>query len=348
MNKEGLTGSLPPLDLPSEGAHYQMHHIPLSVNPNGRMATRVALILSKLAAAILTTQLYTRAFLLRTFGLVDGLMAFGALIAAPQLFLLFIQVKEFGIDLPKELGDPATIPTLQKFKLHWANSSQQYLGSYSSILIIYRIGRLYMALAYDGTFEEILKCPGKEMHRALISIYILTDFLVLLIPFPLVWKLKIDTKKRAMLLAVFGMGLTTCSIASVMKTIVTDKAMESGEMWSYKPHIWENTEIDLTTICGSLPPLKSFIDYLHGRKIGSQSHQSRNSSNMNSNSRNTGNSKGTKIALSPPMNTNSNWDERAAAIAIHKSKFQMVRRKNIYKRGTDLKPTALKLRRIYE
>ncbi|KAL8798985.1 MAG: hypothetical protein Q9182_006230 [Xanthomendoza sp. 2 TL-2023] len=84
---------------------------------------------------------------------------------------------------------------------------------------------------------------------------ILTDFGLLFLPIPMVWKLQMSLKKKLGVAAVFATGAFICAIAIVRQYIVwtTPKA---GDNWeATKNKIWMSIEFSMSIVVSCLPAL---------------------------------------------------------------------------------------------
>ncbi|KAB8069689.1 hypothetical protein BDV29DRAFT_194694 [Aspergillus leporis] len=113
-------------------------------------------------------------------------------------------------------------------------------------------------------YDKKLK-GGHCMHgqtrffQAMVSIALVEDVTILLMPVPIVWRLKITLRQKIAVTIVFSLGGLVC-IFSLMRLIkfrnfvVTDLASSSA-----KESIWTVLELDVAIICGCLPLLKPLL-----------------------------------------------------------------------------------------
>ncbi|KAF7617327.1 hypothetical protein AFLA_005368 [Aspergillus flavus NRRL3357] len=98
-----------------------------------------------------------------------------------------------------------------------------------------------------------------KFFQAMGSIALVEDVIILLMPVPIVWRLKITLRQKIAVTIVFSLGGLVC-IFSLMRLIefrnfvVTDLASSSA-----KESIWTVLELDVAIICGCLPLLKPLL-----------------------------------------------------------------------------------------
>ncbi|KAE8168457.1 hypothetical protein BDV40DRAFT_283910 [Aspergillus tamarii] len=98
-----------------------------------------------------------------------------------------------------------------------------------------------------------------KFFQAMGSIALVEDVTILLMPVPIVWRLKITLRQKIAVTIVFSLGGLVC-IFSLMRLIefrnfvVTDLASSSA-----KESIWTVLELDVAIICGCLPLLKPLL-----------------------------------------------------------------------------------------
>ncbi|RMZ87274.1 hypothetical protein DV736_g5504, partial [Chaetothyriales sp. CBS 134916] len=101
------------------------------------------------------------------------------------------------------------------------------------------------------------------------SFSILTDLLLCILPLPQVWKLKLSTREKWILSALFGLGLFA-AVASCMRILVLHE-IENVDVTSkpVRPLNWSVAEVDTGVLCASLPWLKPLAKkFKAGRGFG--------------------------------------------------------------------------------
>jgi hypothetical protein len=112
--------------------------------------------------------------------------------------------------------------------------------------------------------EGDARCFSREVF-AQIGLFnsivnIATDFLLALLPAPLIWQLQVNMRTKASLIAVFSLGLFAC-VAGIMKstynkTILTDPRRFIHDRYS----MWNFIELDIGIVAASLPALKPLFN----------------------------------------------------------------------------------------
>ncbi|MCJ1396616.1 hypothetical protein MMC18_009507 [Xylographa bjoerkii] len=101
---------------------------------------------------------------------------------------------------------------------------------------------------------------------------IITDIILLILPLPLVWKLKITNSQKWGVSAVFLLGgfVTICSIIRLVRLIQTQDNLDFT--WGLSdPALWSTVEMHIFVCCACLPSTWCLVKLLVDRKIGSRS-----------------------------------------------------------------------------
>jgi hypothetical protein len=101
-----------------------------------------------------------------------------------------------------------------------------------------------------------------------------TDFLVCILPMPVLYRTQLPTRQRIGLISLFALGLFVC-IAGIMRTYYAhfvvyetyDVSWEGYNLW-----IWVALETDLGVIGGSIPSLKPLFFKVSSRQSNSLKH----------------------------------------------------------------------------
>ncbi|KKK14801.1 hypothetical protein ARAM_006380 [Aspergillus rambellii] len=101
-------------------------------------------------------------------------------------------------------------------------------------------------------------------------INIFTDFVVTLIPMPLIWNLKLPTRQRIATMSIFALGLVV-DVAGSVRTVYVWKSMIASydTTWVGWPILLAATvEINIGLICASAPALRPLIAFFLPRLLG--------------------------------------------------------------------------------
>ncbi|KAL4928668.1 uncharacterized protein BDV17DRAFT_291300 [Aspergillus undulatus] len=95
------------------------------------------------------------------------------------------------------------------------------------------------------------------------TINIFTDVLTTILPMPLIWKLKMPTRQRLAVMAIFGLGIVV-DVAGAIRTVYVWKSMIASydTTWEGWPILLAATvEINLGLICASAPALRPLVNF---------------------------------------------------------------------------------------
>lgn len=103
-------------------------------------------------------------------------------------------------------------------------------------------------------------------------INILTDFLLALLPVPLIWQLQLNLRTKISLILVLSLGLFAC-VAAIMKARLNKTILSDPNRFIYDGYsMWNFIELDVGIIAGSLPATKPlfsrFLDAARGLTSG--------------------------------------------------------------------------------
>ncbi|MCJ1387010.1 hypothetical protein MMC17_010139 [Xylographa soralifera] len=101
---------------------------------------------------------------------------------------------------------------------------------------------------------------------------IITDIILLILPLPLVWKLKVTKSQKWGVSAVFLLGgfVTICSIIRLVRLIQTQDNLDFT--WGLSdPALWSTVEMHIFVCCACLPSTWCLVKLLLDRKTGSYS-----------------------------------------------------------------------------
>jgi len=115
-----------------------------------------------------------------------------------------------------------------------------------------------------GSFWDVYHSPHCLDREALwlthASINIVSDFVIILLPIPVILKLTLPTKQKYGLVAIFAVGIVVCLISIIRLDSVKEAAKLSDVTWSgVHAGIWSQSEISISIVCASLPGMKPLI-----------------------------------------------------------------------------------------
>ncbi|KAI9675382.1 MAG: hypothetical protein M1817_001286 [Caeruleum heppii] len=117
--------------------------------------------------------------------------------------------------------------------------------------------------------------PRYYMIEGIINIF--TDFVILLLPMPLVWKLHITKKQKIALVGVFLLGGFTC-VASIIRVPTLEEVEFFDSTWtSANTLVWTIIEVGLAIVCACLPVMRPLFRTLLANPFTGISGASKNS-----------------------------------------------------------------------
>lgn len=104
-----------------------------------------------------------------------------------------------------------------------------------------------------------------------VALNVTTDLLfALVIPVPMLWRLRVPTRTRAALVCVLALGLFACVAALVKITYLVNYGLVGDFLWdSRNITIWTVTESNVGIVAGSIPPLRPLLKNVFGGVYGS-------------------------------------------------------------------------------
>ncbi|KAK3374546.1 hypothetical protein B0H63DRAFT_418684 [Podospora didyma] len=127
------------------------------------------------------------------------------------------------------------------------------LWSTGNFLQVFLLCRPFAA-SYNPAIKG--KCGNQVASFIAIGAFnIVTDILILALPIPTVWALKMATAAKIGLTAVFALGLIVCVISVVRIVTLTNLDMTHLTETMIWPDFWSAMEINLAILCVSMPML---------------------------------------------------------------------------------------------
>ncbi|PHH63289.1 hypothetical protein CDD81_6146 [Ophiocordyceps australis] len=141
------------------------------------------------------------------------------------------------------------------------------IGFVSCLSTVLFLVNLFSCTPIQRTWDA--STPGHCLNRVPIA-YVsaassaVTDFYVLLLPLPLIWRLNLHLARKLRAMAVFGLGLLAC-IASLIRLALTgllqDDVVDATWIMS-KFIVWATVEVYVGIICACLMLLPAFISHV--------------------------------------------------------------------------------------
>jgi len=87
----------------------------------------------------------------------------------------------------------------------------------------------------------------------------LTDFLLALLPVPLLWQLKLDIRTRISLILILSLGIFA-GVAGIIRAMVFNSILKDQRRFIHDKYaMWNYVELTVGIIAGSLPALKPLV-----------------------------------------------------------------------------------------
>ncbi|KAL8894385.1 MAG: hypothetical protein Q9207_008509, partial [Kuettlingeria erythrocarpa] len=128
--------------------------------------------------------------------------------------------------------------------------------------------------------------PPERLRNFLIYTYaneiiydvpnIVIDFSIILLPLPLVWRLKLSRARKIGLSGVFLLG-TFASIISIVRVHANTSLKTTDPTWEYVPvMIWSTVEGNVGVVCACCPVLAPLVRRCFGRSASTTPRSSKN------------------------------------------------------------------------
>jgi len=117
-------------------------------------------------------------------------------------------------------------------------------------------------------------CLGVAVSLANSVIHVITDFIIFLLPLPVILKLKINKKQKIGLVAVFSLGFLVCVISLVRIISITKLDFSDPPYQVSLVAYWGAVEVNLAIICACLTTLKPLLARFFPKLLGSTYHTS--------------------------------------------------------------------------
>ncbi|KAJ3531216.1 hypothetical protein NM208_g8975 [Fusarium decemcellulare] len=244
---------------------------------DGPEISALGIVFTAVALIVVILRVYVRGFMVKAFGVDDGIIVATWFASCGFAVVTVIQTK-WGLglkkldDMPEEnyynflllqfIGAPFYISSILGFKL-------SLLVSYLRFMAAGLWHKVTIRKQWDASVTEGSCIPAVPMYTTMASITIVFDVVVMLLPFPTLVQLRIANRKKIVLLGLFAMG-TFISIIQIVRiqtikslTVLTD----SGALI-----MWSTVENNLGIIVASIPTLAPLVRYFNEQsRIGSKS-----------------------------------------------------------------------------
>ncbi|KAK3297225.1 uncharacterized protein B0H64DRAFT_440698 [Chaetomium fimeti] len=260
----------------------------------GPMITGVATALTFLSLVTVCLRTYVRARLIKAFGIDDWIILVTWICVAGFAIVSVVQTK-WGLglrhiqDLPLEdvynfgllqyMGAPFYITSILGFKLALLFSYRRFvpIGAYRLTLftvitacVLFHLSFLLIQLnlcqpirkQWDPAITYGSCIPGVPFYTSMASITIVFDVTVMLLPFPVLLHSRIQTRKKVVLLGLFGLGV----FITVIQIIRIQTVAQLANYTDSAPLIlWSAVETNLGLVVANVPTLAPLVKYYSER-----------------------------------------------------------------------------------
>ncbi|EPS37968.1 hypothetical protein H072_8297 [Dactylellina haptotyla CBS 200.50] len=271
-------------------------------NPSNRghylIAVEVALF--SLTAIIVSGRIYTRRWLIRSFGVDDWLILAAAILClALTVSTCLATTAGYGLhiyDVPHEVRTKSleyawanmliycltislTKLSILFFYLRLVPSGLFRTATYVTIFVVVSTGVAYVFTvifycvpikAYWKPYDwPDAKCSSDgDVLVSNAAVNIALDCWLWIMPVPIVWGLRLPTRQKVGLVGVFALGFFVCLAGALRLYYVAKTAYSYDKTWDgFSAWIWTAAESDVGIICASLPALKPLITKLTNFKF---------------------------------------------------------------------------------
>ncbi|KAK0634237.1 hypothetical protein B0T17DRAFT_297 [Bombardia bombarda] len=115
-----------------------------------------------------------------------------------------------------------------------------------------------LARAWDHNVKG--SCRGATTWWAVASLHIITDFMIFLLPIPVVTTMTIPRRQKAGLLLAFAMGFFVCLVSLLRTLWLRDRVNSKDTTWDLVTIAnWSIAEINVAILCACVPTLKPLL-----------------------------------------------------------------------------------------
>ncbi|KAI9812987.1 MAG: hypothetical protein M1832_006424 [Thelocarpon impressellum] len=239
-------------------------------------------------------------------GVHAGLGKHGAVV--PKENVVFYVKTIYGFEMVYTLTIMTTKLSILLF-YHRVFASKRFQQVLKGFMIFVTLWGIMMTLIVVGQctppahFWQPKKTPGKCINLVRFFVgsaipNIITDFMIVILPMPLIWRMQLKLEQKITLTAIFALAGFTC-VASVVRVIFLGHEGFIEPTWTnVLPKIWTVFETCCGIIVACLPTMRPLLSLMMGRSIEASRATPRNDSGIatigGSGGKRSGGSKGSK------------------------------------------------------
>lgn len=286
----------------------------------GPKITAICVVFAAISLIAVSLRLYVRTVLIKAMG-IDDWIIFGSWVSAAVFSVITILQAKWGLglqdidDMPPEniynfgllqfAGAPFYIGGILGFKLALLTSYYRFVpvNIWRPLLIV----TLVLCVLFHLTFlivqvnlcQPIAKqwdpsitvgscIPGVPFYTSMASLTIFFDIVIMIFPFPILFKSQIQKRKKIVVLSLFGTGIfiTIIQVIRIQKVAALANYLDSAGLI-----LWSVIEMNLGIIVACIPTLSPLFRYFRDKSYRSRSNGEGNTSDKHT-------SAGARYALS--------------------------------------------------
>ncbi|KAH7006906.1 hypothetical protein EDB80DRAFT_880430 [Ilyonectria destructans] len=259
-------------------------------NPRGHEAVRISAAITVVGNLVVISRLYTRLWITQKPGVDDLCVAVAMLFSTAFTVLVKVQA-DAGLGVHEsELSPKQVVYPLKSFfasilcyylaiSFTKASILFQYLRLfYASRLrfVFYAIGGFIVLFSTETIILTIILCrpiekfwtppvPGTCIDKRPLwltncAIHITTDFALILLPMPALYRMNLPRRQKIALIFVFAVGGVAC-VTSIIRLHSVVKLTTGGDLLYDNANtvVWSAGELNISLICACLPALRAFF-----------------------------------------------------------------------------------------
>jgi len=126
---------------------------------------------------------------------------------------------------------------------------------------------------WDITITNRKCLPLYPLYYGNISVNIFTDFVLLFLPMPLIWRLRVPRKQKICVILVMSLGFITCTVSTLRLYAFITTSDSKDPSWDQAIGAYLSAmELNLGIICACLPVLKPLVSRFAPGLISSSKH----------------------------------------------------------------------------
>ncbi|KAL2388364.1 hypothetical protein RJ035_003343 [Blastomyces gilchristii] len=143
-------------------------------------------------------------------------------------------------------------------RLSWAVLALVVAWGITFFVAVFTVCRPLRRYWEDFTDETCVDESSRILGATVSNI--ITDLIVLILPMPTFWKLKLPIRERVVLMAMMSLGLiaVAASVVRCWYMYVTTDLTYDVTWHGYTIWVWNAIEVNLAVICASIPTLRPF------------------------------------------------------------------------------------------